>query len=52
MAADAGLIRTDEEATVILGSRSGADTAVVLKPSNTHAFFDLKIKEIFCRPRL
>ncbi len=52
MATDAGLIRTDEEAIVIGGSGSGADTAVVLKPSNTHAFFDLKIKEITCKPRL
>jgi hypothetical protein len=52
MAADAGLIRTDEEAIVIGGSGIGADTAVVLKPSNTHAFFDLRIKEITCKPRL
>jgi hypothetical protein len=52
MAADAGLIRTDEEAIVIGGSGGGADTAVVLKPSNTHAFFDLRIKEITCKPRL
>ena len=52
MAADAGLIRTDEEAIVIGGSGGGADTAVVLKPCNTHAFFDLKIKEITCKPRL
>lgn len=52
MAADAGLIRTDEEAIVIGGSGGGADTAVVLKPSNTHAFFDLRIKETICKPRL
>ena len=52
MAADAGLIKTDEETLVIGGSGSGADTAAVLKPSNTHAFFDLKIKEIPCKPRL
>jgi uncharacterized protein len=52
MAADAGLIRTDEEAIVIGGTGSGADTAMVLQPSNTHAFFDLKIKEIVCKPRL
>jgi hypothetical protein len=52
MAADAGLIRTDEEAIVIGGSGGGADTAVVLKPSNTHAFFDLRVKEISCKPRL
>ena len=52
MAADAGMIRTDEEAIMIGGTGSGADTAVVLKPSNTHAFFDLAINEIICKPRL
>lgn len=52
MAADAGLIRTDEEAIAIGGSSSGADTAIVLQPSNTHVFFDLRIKEITCKPRL
>ena len=44
MAVDAGLIRTDEEAIMIGGTGSGVDAAVVLKPSNTHAFFDLAIK--------
>jgi len=52
MAADAGLIRTDEEAIGIGGSGGGADAAMVLKPSNTHTFFDIKIKEIICKPRL
>ena len=52
MAADSGLIRTDEEAIAIGGTGSGADTALVLKPTNTHDFFDLKIKEIICKPRL
>jgi hypothetical protein len=52
MAADAGLIRTDEEAILIGGTGSGVDTAVVLKPTNTHSFFDLSIKEIVCKPRL
>ena len=52
MGADAGLIRTDEEAIGIGGSGGGADTAIVLKPSNTHAFFDLRIKEIICKPHL
>jgi hypothetical protein len=51
MAADAGLIRTDEEAVVIGGSGGGADTAIVLKPSNTHTFFDTRILEIICKPR-
>ena len=52
MATDAGLIRTDEEAIMVGGTMSGADTAVVLKPSNTHAFFDLRINEVVCKPRL
>jgi hypothetical protein len=51
MAADAGLIRTDEECIAIGGSGGGADTAVVLKPSNTHRFFETKIHEIICKPR-
>jgi len=50
MAADSGLVRTDEDIIAIAGSSRGADTAVVLKPVNTHAFFDLKIKEILCKP--
>ena len=51
MAVDAGLIRTDEEAIAIGGSGGGADTAIVLKPSNTHTFFDTRILEIICKPR-
>jgi hypothetical protein len=52
MATDAGLIETCEDAIAVGGTMSGADTAVVLKPANTHAFFDLKIREIVCKPRL
>jgi len=50
MAADGGLVRTDEEIIVIAGTGRGADTAVVLKPVNSHNFFDLKVKEILCKP--
>ena len=50
MAADAGLIRTDEDIIAIAGSGRGADTAVVLRPVNTMDFFDLKIREILCKP--
>jgi hypothetical protein len=52
MAADAGLVRTDEPVIAIAGTGKGADTAVVLKPANVQAFFDLKILEILCKPRL
>jgi hypothetical protein len=51
MAADAGLIRTDEEVISIGGSASGADTALVIKPAHTHDFFELKVKEVLCKPR-
>ncbi len=52
MAADAGLVRTDEDIIAIAGSSRGADTAVVMRPANTHNFFELKIKEILCKPHL
>jgi len=50
MAADAGLVHTDEDVICIAGTSRGADTAVVLAPVNTHHFFDLKVKEILCKP--
>ena len=52
MAADAGLVSTDEEVISIAGSSEGADTAVVLQPVNTRDFFDLRVKEVLCKPRL
>jgi len=51
MAADAGLIRSGAEVIAIAGSASGADTAVVLRASNTHSFFDMRVLEIICKPR-
>jgi len=51
MAADAGLIRTDEEVISIGGTGSGADTALVIKPAHTQDFFELKVKEVLCKPR-
>ncbi len=51
MAADGGLARTDEDAISIGGTGRGADTAIVLTPVNSSSFFDLRIKEILCKPR-
>jgi len=51
MAADAGLIRSGEEVLTIGGSGKGADTAIVLRASNTHSFFETRILEIICKPR-
>jgi hypothetical protein len=50
MAADAGLVRTDQDVIVIGGTSQGADTAVVLRPVNSEDFFDLKVREILCKP--
>lgn len=50
MAADAGLVRTDEPALAIAGTGGGADTAAILRPANAQDFFDLRINEILCKP--
>jgi len=50
MAADSGLVHTDENIIAIAGTDGGADSAIVLRPVNTHNFFDLKVREILCKP--
>ncbi len=51
MAADAGLVRTDEEVVTITGTHRGADTAFVIKPAHAQDFFNLRVREIICKPR-
>ena len=45
MAADTGLVRTDED-IISIGKY---DTALVLTPANTQDFFDLRVHEIICK---
>ena len=52
MAADAGQTVPDEEIVAIAGKGKGADTAIVVTPVNVTRFFDMKVKEIICKPRL
>jgi len=52
MACDAGLIKAGEPVVAIGGSGGGADSAVVLSSSNTHRFFDTKVLEVICKPRV
>ncbi len=52
MAADAGLIDMEREVITIAGSGSGADTALVCKPSYPRTFLDLEIREILAKPRI
>jgi len=50
MAVDSGLVPSGEDVIAIGGTGSGADTALVVKAANTHRFFDLRVKEILCKP--
>ena len=51
MAADSGLVNTNEDIISIGGTQHGVDTAIILKPLNSHNFFDLRVREILCKPR-
>jgi hypothetical protein len=50
MAADAGAL-SGGDIVSIGGSGGGADAALVLKPAHQNTFFDVRIKEIICKPR-
>ncbi len=50
MAADAGLVRTDETVICVGGSGRGADTVITTRPVNSDSFFDLRVQEILCKP--
>jgi uncharacterized protein len=52
MASDAGLVSTQKQAICIGGTGTGADCAVVLTPANSQNFFELKVHEIICKPRM
>ncbi len=52
MAADAGLVRTDEDIISMGGTGKGVDTALVIRPSNSFRFFELKVREVICKPRV
>lgn len=52
MASDNGSIPVgDEEVIVVAGTSSGADTACVVRPAHTNAFFKLEVREILAMPR-
>ena len=50
MAADAGAL-TGNDIISIGGSGRGADAALVLKPAHQNNFFDMRIREVICKPR-
>ena len=49
MAADAGSL-SGRDVAAIGGSSRGADTALILTPVHQNNFFDMKIREIVCKP--
>jgi hypothetical protein len=53
-AADAGLVRNGVPVISIAGTGRvrGADTAIVVSPVNSNRFFELKVHEVICKPRL
>ena len=50
IAADAGAL-SGMDIISIGGSGRGADSALVLKPAHQNTFFDMRIREIICKPR-
>jgi hypothetical protein len=50
MAADAGLVPENKPVLAIAGTGRGADTAVIIHPTNAQTFFDLQFAEIICLP--
>ncbi|CAN2042576.1 Pyruvate kinase C-terminal domain-containing protein [Candidatus Magnetomoraceae bacterium gMMP-15] len=50
MATDGGAL-TGNDIISIGGSARGADTALVLKPAGQSDFFNLRVREIICKPR-
>ena len=50
MACDAGLLPF-AEVVAVAGTGRGADTAVVLRANSSNRFFEIKFKEILCKPK-
>jgi hypothetical protein len=50
MAADAGSL-SGNDIIAVGGTARGADTALVLKPANQSDLFDLRVREVICKPR-
>lgn len=50
MAADAGVL-SGGDVVSIGGSARGADAALILKPASQSDVFDIKIREVICKPR-
>lgn len=50
MALDAGMIPYGEDVIAVGGTGTGADTAIIIRPSHAASIFDTWISEILCKP--
>jgi uncharacterized protein len=50
MAADHGLV-PNEDCVFVAGTARGADTALIIRPAASNNFFNLKVREIICKPK-
>ena len=50
MAADSGAL-SGSDIVSIGGSGKGSDTALILKPANQSDMFDIRVREVVCKPR-
>jgi len=50
MAADAGLVRTDEDVLCVAGTGFGADTAWIAQQAHTNSFPQLRMRACLCKP--
>lgn len=49
-AVDAGLVPAGEDVIAVAGTGGGADTAYIITAASTVSFFDLRVKELLCKP--
>ena len=50
MAADAGAVPVGENVIAVGGQSRGANTAIIIKATNSTTFFDLNVQEILAKP--
>lgn len=50
MAADSGVVLSQDRVVAVAGTGEGADTVVVMRAANSHNFFSLKVEAIIAKP--
>lgn len=50
MAADAGLVRVDQDVVCVGGTGRGADTAWLVQPANSSRFPEIRMRACLCKP--